>query len=51
MADAELAAILHHAHVDVFAVMRDGRAEGLLELDFREEGSCELAFFDAAYHD
>ena len=45
MAETELAAILHHADVDVYAVVRDGRAEGLLELDFREEGSCELAFF------
>ena len=41
----DLAAILHHPDVEVYAVMKDGRAEGLLELDFREEGVCELAFF------
>jgi len=41
----DLAAILHHPGVEVYAVMKDGRAEGLLELDFRAEGVCELAFF------
>ena len=45
MADVDLAGILHHPDVEVHAVMKDGRGEGLLELDFREEGSCELAFF------
>lgn len=45
MAEGDLAAILHHPDVEVYAVMKDGRAEGLLELDFREEGTCELAFF------
>lgn len=45
MSEGELAAILHHADVEVYAVMKDGCAEGLLELDFREEGNCELAFF------
>jgi GNAT superfamily N-acetyltransferase len=43
--ESDLAAILHHPDVEVYAVMKDGRAEGLLELDFREEGTCELAFF------
>ncbi|MGQ3295676.1 MAG: GNAT family N-acetyltransferase, partial [Shinella sp.] len=45
MAEGDLAAILHHPDVEVYAVMKDGRSEGLLELDFREEGACELAFF------
>jgi GNAT superfamily N-acetyltransferase len=45
MADADLTAVLHHPDVEVYAVMKAGRAEGLLELDFREEGVCELAFF------
>lgn len=45
MADADLAAVLHHPDVEVYGVMKAGRAEGLLELDFREEGVCELAFF------
>lgn len=41
----ELAAILGHEDVEVFAAMYRGRAEGLMELDFREPGACELAFF------
>lgn len=41
----DLAAIIQHRDVEVYAVMKAGRAEGLLELDFREEGVCELAFF------
>lgn len=45
MAEADLAAILHDPGVYVWAVEKDGRAEGLLELDFRAEGACELAFF------
>lgn len=45
MAEDELAAILHNQDVEVYAVMKDGRGEGLMELDFREEGVCELAFF------
>ena len=31
--------------VEVYALVQDGRDEGLLELDFREAGQCELAFF------
>jgi len=45
MTDAELAAILHDPRVEVYALWHEGRAEGLLELDFREDGACELAFF------
>ena len=45
MPEAELAEILEHPDVEVYAVMRDGRAEGLLELDFRVADVCELAFF------
>ena len=45
MSDEALAAAIHHADVEVYAVMKDGRAEGLLELDFRDAGACELAFF------
>lgn len=40
-----LQAILHDQHVQVFAVESGGKAEGLLELDFREENACELAYF------
>lgn len=43
--DAKLAAIIHHPQVQLYAVVDDREREvGLLELDFREEGECELAF-------
>jgi N-acetylglutamate synthase-like GNAT family acetyltransferase len=45
LGDAELSAILSDPKVDFYALTKDGRAEGLLELDFRESGACELAFF------
>jgi GNAT superfamily N-acetyltransferase len=45
MADAELAAIIRSPMVDVHALVHEGRDKGLLELDFREAGQCELAFF------
>ena len=45
MPDAELAAIIHSPLVEVYALEHEGRDEGLLELDFREAGQCELAFF------
>ncbi|MGX4802109.1 GNAT family N-acetyltransferase [Bradyrhizobium guangdongense] len=45
MNDAELAAIIHAADVEVHALALDGRDEGLLELDFREPGQCELVYF------
>jgi len=42
--DAELAAIIEDPGVDIFAVMDGGEQAGLLELDFRVSGQCELAF-------
>lgn len=45
MDEDRLAEILCDPNVQVHALMKDGRAEGLLELDFRVEGECELAFF------
>jgi GNAT superfamily N-acetyltransferase len=50
MGDADLTAILDDDRVEVFSVERKGTAEpegtadGLLELDFREPGTAELAF-------
>jgi len=41
----ELEAILRSPDDEVFALTMGGRDEGLLELDFREAGQCELAFF------
>ena len=45
MNDAELAAIIHAPGVEVYTLVVDGRDEGLLELDFREPGQCELVYF------
>jgi len=45
LSDEELAAVIGDPLVEICALVRDGRAEGLLELDFRQGGECELAFF------
>jgi GNAT superfamily N-acetyltransferase len=45
MPDAELAAIIQSPLVEVFALVDDGRDEGLLELDFRTADQCEIVFF------
>lgn len=46
MSDEELAAIIHNPDVMIWAVTdRRGIEVGILELDFREAGQCELAFF------
>jgi GNAT superfamily N-acetyltransferase len=45
MPDEELAAILGDPQVEVFVLEDRGKPIGLLELDFREASSCELAFF------
>jgi GNAT superfamily N-acetyltransferase len=46
MSDAELAAIIHDPEVAVYAATDPGGIEvGLLELDFRVAGECNLAFF------
>lgn len=42
--DATLAAILTDPQIEIFALERSGHAEGLLELDFRDGETCELAF-------
>ena len=45
MDDATLAAIIQHPQVDLYAVVDGSGADaGMLELDFREPGQCELAF-------
>lgn len=44
--DSELAAIVHDPQVHVFAVVDRARVEvGMLELDFRVPGECEITFF------
>ena len=44
--DAELVAIIHDPAVQLYAVTDRARVEvGMLELDFRVPGECEIAFF------
>jgi GNAT superfamily N-acetyltransferase len=45
LSDEALARILCDPAVEVWAASADGEDVGLVELDFREVGSCELAFF------
>lgn len=42
---AELTSIINDPKVEVYAVKKDDLSLGLLELDFRQSGECELAFF------
>ena len=45
MEDVKLAAILHDPAVELYTVENSSRDEvGMVELDFREAGECELAF-------
>src|SRR5438045_8715662 len=49
MDEAELAAIIGNPRVTLFAVTDEsGEEVGMLELDFREPGQCELAFIGLA---
>ncbi len=43
--DTELQQIIKNPKVEIYTLICDGRDEALLELDFREDGACELAFF------
>lgn len=45
MTDAALGAVLYDSAVQVYSVRVDGCDEGLLELDFRVPGECELGYF------
>lgn len=44
----DLARILRHPGVEVYHLMAGDQPEGLLELDFRETGACELTYFGLA---
>lgn len=44
MRDRELRAIIDHPAVELFEVRHDDRAVGMLELDRRVAGECELSF-------
>ncbi|EHS53225.1 GCN5-related N-acetyltransferase [Rhizobium sp. PDO1-076] len=45
MPDDELRTTLADPGIELFAAMKDGAPVGILELDFREPGECELVFF------
>ena len=45
LTEEELIEILNDPKQHIFALEKDGRPEGLLELDFRKAGECELAYF------
>lgn len=45
LSDEELNAILQDPGIDFHAFQVEGRDEGIIELDFRTKGECELAFF------
>jgi GNAT superfamily N-acetyltransferase len=44
LSDGRLRAILDDPRVEILALRRDGTGLGLLELDFRQPETCELAF-------
>ena len=45
MQPTELKELLSHSKVHVYVLRCQGEDEGLLELDFRQDGECELAYF------
>lgn len=45
LAEEKLAAIIGDPQVESLALVKGGEDIGILELDFREEGVCELSFF------
>jgi len=45
MSDEELSSIINDPQVAVYVLKDAGRQIGLLELDFRQENECELAYF------
>jgi GNAT superfamily N-acetyltransferase len=45
MTDAQLAAKIQASSIEMYALVQDGRDEGVLELDFRNASECELRMF------
>jgi GNAT superfamily N-acetyltransferase len=45
MSTADLAKKIQSPRVDIYALVHEGRDEGLLELDFREAEACEIGMF------
>ena len=48
LSDDDLMAIFGDPAVEVFTLYQDGTPQALLELDFRQQDACELAFFGVA---
>lgn len=48
LTDDELEQIVQSPKVEIYALRKAGQDLGLLELDFRQDGECELAFFGVA---
>ena len=48
MTDAQLRDIIEDRHVNALALVVEGRDAGMIELDFRTAGQCELAFLGLA---
>jgi N-acetylglutamate synthase-like GNAT family acetyltransferase len=45
LTDQELTQVLNDPLVSLHTLEKDGQPEAILELDFREQGMCELAFY------
>ena len=45
LSDTDLQKVLEAPDVAFFTLTKDGQDEALLELDFRQKGACELAYF------
>jgi GNAT superfamily N-acetyltransferase len=45
LSGGELASILRDDRVEAYALRHNGEDAGILELDFRTDGECEIAFF------
>jgi GNAT superfamily N-acetyltransferase len=45
MSDPELVTVIQAPLVEIYALVHEGRDEGLLELDFRDAGQCEIVYF------
>ncbi|WP_246813064.1 GNAT family N-acetyltransferase [Rhizobium changzhiense] len=48
MTDDRLTAIINDPLVEIYVLLADGQPAGMLELDFRQHGQCELVFFGVA---
>jgi N-acetylglutamate synthase-like GNAT family acetyltransferase len=48
LSEAAVMDILNDSLVETYTLEKDGRAEALLELDFRVDDACELAYFGVA---